>query len=349
MFNDEKIKLIRTMPEGDNIIMIWVQLLCLAGKTNDNGGIYMGQNVYYTDEMLATLCDQPVNVMRIALNTLEQFDMIQVNEDGLIEITNWQKHQSTDKMARIKAQNRIRQQKYYYRDKIRQLNIGIEEKEMSDDLTELKELYERLSQDNNSDAQPNVRVTLPNDTEVRSKKLEERSKKKDVRCKKEEVNNDDNDHQLTDEDDFPDLDPNVSKITELYQQNIGVMSPIITEGLLHWYDDLGLDLVVEAIKRTAMRGANYKYLNKILLNWEKQGITTLDEVKAHDLSFEKQKNKKQRSYRNPKYKEETVPDWMKDQQEGNEVKTTAMDEEEEKELREKLSGLMKRDDENSKH
>ena len=53
MFNDEKIKLIRTMSEGDKIIVTWVQLLCLAGKTNDGGGIYMGQNIYYTDEMLA--------------------------------------------------------------------------------------------------------------------------------------------------------------------------------------------------------------------------------------------------------------------------------------------------------
>ena len=31
MFGDEKIKLIKTMPEGDKIIVIWVQLLCLAG------------------------------------------------------------------------------------------------------------------------------------------------------------------------------------------------------------------------------------------------------------------------------------------------------------------------------
>lgn len=331
MFNDEKIKLIRTMPEGDRIIVVWVQLLCLAGKTNDNGSIYMGQNIYYTDEMLATLCDQPLNIMRIAIKTLEQFGMVENNEDGLLQIVNWEKHQSTDKMARLRYQHRERQQKYYYRNKLREL--GYKESELPDDLEELKKLAKK----------PDVSMTLPNATEVRSKKLEERSKKKDVRCKKEEVNNDDNDHQLTNEDDFPDLDPNISKITELYQQNIGVMSPIITEGLLHWYDDLGLDLVVEAIKRTAMRGANYKYLNKILLNWEKQGIATLDEVKAQDLSFEKQKNKKQRSYRNPKYKEESVPDWMKDQQEGKEFKSIAMDEEE-KELRERLNGLMKRDD-----
>lgn len=172
MFDDEKIKLIRTMPEGDKIIVIWVQLLCLAGKTNDGGAVYMGQNIYYTDEMLATICGQPVNIMRLAIKTLEQFGMIEKYQDGLIEIANWSKHQSTDKMEQMKIQNRERQQKYYYRQRLRE--IGYEEKDIPDDLEALKKEFEK----------PNVSLTLPNATEVRGKKLEERSKKIDVRSKR---------------------------------------------------------------------------------------------------------------------------------------------------------------------
>ena len=171
MFDDEKIKLIRTMPEGDKIIVIWVQLLCLAGKTNDGGAVYMGQNIYYTDEMLATICGQPVNIMRLAIKTLEQFGMIEKYQDGLIEIANWSKHQSTDKMEQMKIQNRERQQKYYYRQRLRE--IGYEEKDIPDDLEALKKEFEK----------PNVSLTLPNATEARGKKLEERSKKIDVRSK----------------------------------------------------------------------------------------------------------------------------------------------------------------------
>ena len=169
MFNDEKIKLIRTMPEGDKIIVTWVQLLCLAGKTNDGGGIYMGQNIYYTDEMLATLCDQPVNIMRIALKTLEQFGMIEWLENGLIQITNWEKHQSTDKMSRMKEQARIRQQKHYYRNKLREIGFEVDAEGFTDDLEELKRMHD-------DGEKPNVRLTLANDTEVRSKKKEVRSK-----------------------------------------------------------------------------------------------------------------------------------------------------------------------------
>ena len=47
MFDDEKIKLIRTLPDGEKIVMIWVQTMCLAGKINDGGSVYMGQNLAY--------------------------------------------------------------------------------------------------------------------------------------------------------------------------------------------------------------------------------------------------------------------------------------------------------------
>ena len=174
MFDDEKIKLIKTMPEGDKIIVIWVQLLCLAGKTNDGGLVYMGQNMVFTDEMLATIFDEQVNIVRIALQTLEQFGMIEVSQEGLIGITNWEKHQSTDKMARMKEQSRIRQQKYYYRNKLRELGVKVDEQGFTDDVDELKGMYEKLEQE------PNVRLTLANETEVRSKKKEVRSKKKEV-------------------------------------------------------------------------------------------------------------------------------------------------------------------------
>lgn len=173
MFDDEKIKLIRTMPEGDSIALIWVQILCLAGKINDGGLVYMGQNLAYSDEMLATILGHPVSTMRIALSALEQFNMISVATDQTIDVLNWTKHQSTDKMAQVKEQNRIRQQRYYYRNQLR--SLGYEEADIPDDLEQLKSMVE----------EPNVNLTLANATEVRSKKLEVRSKKLEVRSKKE--------------------------------------------------------------------------------------------------------------------------------------------------------------------
>lgn len=124
IFDDEKIKLIKSMPEGDAIILIWIQLLCLAGKTNDGGEVYIGQNMYYTDEMLATICDQPLNTVRFALKTFEQFEMVSHSNDGLITIENREKHQNIEGMERVREQARLRKRRQREREKQKKLPKG---------------------------------------------------------------------------------------------------------------------------------------------------------------------------------------------------------------------------------
>lgn len=111
MFDDEKIRLIQAVPEADAILVIWIRLLVLAGKTNDDGLIYIQRNMPYTEEMLATLFDKPVNTVRLALTTLEGFNMIDLNTDGSIAISNWEKHQNIEGMEKVREQNRIRKQR----------------------------------------------------------------------------------------------------------------------------------------------------------------------------------------------------------------------------------------------
>ena len=38
MFDDEKIKIIQAMPEGDTILVVWIRLIALAGKWTCSGG-----------------------------------------------------------------------------------------------------------------------------------------------------------------------------------------------------------------------------------------------------------------------------------------------------------------------
>lgn len=111
MFDDEKIRLIQAIPESDAILVIWIRLLVLAGKTNDDGLIYIQRNMPYTDEMLATLFGKPVNTIRLALQTLENFNMIDLGDDGAIAIINWEKHQNIEGMEKVREQNRLRKAK----------------------------------------------------------------------------------------------------------------------------------------------------------------------------------------------------------------------------------------------
>lgn len=108
MFDDEKIKIIENMPESDSILIIWIKLLTLAGKTNANGYIFLTENIPYTDEMLSTIFNRPLNTVRLALETFRKFGMIQYNNDGILHVTNWEKHQNIEGLERIREQTRKR-------------------------------------------------------------------------------------------------------------------------------------------------------------------------------------------------------------------------------------------------
>ena len=61
--------------------------------------------------MLSTLFVKNVNTVRLALQTLANFNMIDLTADGLIAITNWEKHQNIEGMEKIREQNRLRKQR----------------------------------------------------------------------------------------------------------------------------------------------------------------------------------------------------------------------------------------------
>lgn len=121
IFDDEKILLIESLPDADSIIVIWFKLLCLAGKQNNSGIFLMNGRIPYTDKMLATIFRRNEATVKLALNTFEQFGMIEII-DNVITIPNWEKHQNIDGMERIKEQTRARVQKH--RDKMKMLTDG---------------------------------------------------------------------------------------------------------------------------------------------------------------------------------------------------------------------------------
>lgn len=118
IFDDDKIKLIEALPEGDSIIVCWFKLLCLAGQKNNSGVMFFVDRLPYTDEMLATIFRRPLQTVRLALTTFEQFGMVEI-VNGVITIPNWEKHQTLTEMERVRAQTRERVSRY--REKQKQL------------------------------------------------------------------------------------------------------------------------------------------------------------------------------------------------------------------------------------
>ena len=110
IFDNRKIKQIEKLPEGDAIIVIWLQLLCLAGLINENGFIVMTKDIAYTDELLANAFNRSLTVIRLALDIFVKFGMIELVDD-VICISNWEKYQNADKLLAIREYNKIAKQK----------------------------------------------------------------------------------------------------------------------------------------------------------------------------------------------------------------------------------------------
>lgn len=141
IFDDEKMILISDLPKGDSIMIVWIKLLCLAGKMNNNGVFALSNGLAYTDKMLAAVLKCKISTVKTALQAFEQFGMIEVI-DGVITIPNWNKHQSLDSYEKKKE-----------RDKIYQRSRREEQKEKIADVRRLSDDYKTTQSSMSDDCQ----------------------------------------------------------------------------------------------------------------------------------------------------------------------------------------------------
>ncbi|WML35375.1 phage replisome organizer N-terminal domain-containing protein [Clostridium sp. OS1-26] len=102
MFDNRKIKQIRKLPGGNDMVLFWVMLLTLAGRSNCQGYILFTENIPYTPEMLSTECDIELNTVKMALEIFSKFGMITIKEET-IAIMGWSEHQNVEGMERAKV------------------------------------------------------------------------------------------------------------------------------------------------------------------------------------------------------------------------------------------------------
>lgn len=155
MFDDEKIKLIESMPEGDTIIVIWQKLICLAGKINANGFIYLTENIPYSEEMLSCSLNRKLPIIRLAMKTFLRLGMVEINNKGIILVVNFCKHQNILGLEKIRNDTKLRVKNYREKNKL------------------------LLKQNENSNVTQNV--TQCNDIEYKKKKNKEKEEEKNLR------------------------------------------------------------------------------------------------------------------------------------------------------------------------
>ena len=107
MFDNRKIKHLRKLPDGNNIVLIWVMLLTMAGRCNAGGMIFLTENIPYTTKMLADELGFEENTVKLAIGALEQLNMVQT-DNGYFTIAGWEEYQNIEGMDKIREQNRLR-------------------------------------------------------------------------------------------------------------------------------------------------------------------------------------------------------------------------------------------------
>lgn len=111
IFEHRKIRQIENLPESDSILVIWFKLLCLAGTLNNDGTLRFTDAIPYNQEMLSTEFKRPVEIIRKAIDLFSSFGMIHEN-NGILQISNWDKYQNIEGLDRIRTQTRTRVQRY---------------------------------------------------------------------------------------------------------------------------------------------------------------------------------------------------------------------------------------------
>lgn len=71
-----------------------------------------------------------------------------------------------------------------------------------------------------------------------------------------------------------------------YQENFGTISPFVSAALINWGNDIGEDLVLDAMKRALDQGkGSWGYVKGILQAWVKKGVTSAETAKAEEAEF----------------------------------------------------------------
>ncbi|WP_181350507.1 Lin1244/Lin1753 domain-containing protein [Thalassobacillus sp. CUG 92003] len=76
-----------------------------------------------------------------------------------------------------------------------------------------------------------------------------------------------------------------------YENNFGVLNDTVIDSLNHWINDLGQELLIEAMKKAALSSKSYSYANGILKDWYRNNIRTLGDIHASEEQYAREQQR----------------------------------------------------------
>ena len=84
-FKRHDIRIIESMPNGKDYILFYLKLLCES--VDHNGNLRFSDNIPYNEDMLATITNTNVDIVRNAVNVFTELGMMEVMDDGTYYMT----------------------------------------------------------------------------------------------------------------------------------------------------------------------------------------------------------------------------------------------------------------------
>lgn len=120
-YDSRKIKYLRNLPKGNEYALLWIMVLSLAGKANNDGKLSITDSLPYTLEDLPNELGFKPQIVKQGFSEFLKLGMV-VKEDGFYAVANWEEYQNADKMAEIREYNRQKQRESRARRKNKDVN-----------------------------------------------------------------------------------------------------------------------------------------------------------------------------------------------------------------------------------
>lgn len=88
-FKNYKIRIVENMPNGKDYILFYLKLLCES--TSHEGYLRFSETIPYNEDMLATVTNTNVDVVRSAIKIFTELEMMRCLDDGTLYLEEVQK------------------------------------------------------------------------------------------------------------------------------------------------------------------------------------------------------------------------------------------------------------------
>lgn len=288
LFNHRKILILQASPNGDSLIAFWVRLICMAGEINDDGLIYVTSNVPYTVTTLAKVTGKDEELVRKALDSFQELDMIDIDDNGFIRLVKWAEHQNINALNKLKGSD-AGDAKEKARERMRRYRERKAKDVTQSETSHVTPVTENVTPDVTLDVTPESVTVTPDVTldetshvtpvtsldkiRIDKNRLDDyhhhlKESNSNVTCNDDNKRNKRNGNVTCNARDGDDDDNKHTEVFTLWEKNIMPLTPHIGEKLRELLQEVGEAAVTYSITAAVEHGArNFSYVQAVAKNY----------------------------------------------------------------------------------